>query len=92
MRYFVLILAAFLLLSSCGMPTRPNEYGRYPVELIVVDRVSKNFVARVTSRSTIIIEREYKRNVTIVAHELCHIVQWNTLGATFPTLYAKLWI
>ena len=81
-----------LLLTACGI-NQPDEIGRYPVTLVVVEHIQPgllgpaNVAARVTAPDRIVIKREYQRHVGLVAHELRHIVQWNEVGADYLVTY-----
>ena len=92
MKWLVVVGVALLLLGCGRMAERIPSTGRYQVDLVVVNRVPFGFGARVASPSRIEILREYKRDEVLVAHELCHIVQWNLHGHTFPVLYASHWL
>jgi len=88
-------LALTLALTiACGTVTI-SEDGRHPVTLTVVDSLTPATVgghsigARTVSMSEIVILPEYATFTPLVAHELCHTVQWRQLGAAgFLITYA----
>ena len=87
-------LLAVVLLVGCQLTTDPDLDGRYPVEMIVVGvgKVGGDRAARVTAPTTFIIEDRWATHVGLVAHELCHIVQWNEMGYTaFLLEYSRQW-
>jgi len=85
---------ALLLTTACGTITI-DEAGRHHVTLAVVTSISPATVAghdigaRVTGPRDIIVLPQWSTNAPLIAHELCHAVQWRTFGAGFPITYAK---
>ena len=88
---FVVILLA-LLLTACGI-NQPDALGRYPVTLVVVEHLEpgplgpSSVAARVTAPDRIVVEREWRHNGRVIAHELRHIVQWNETGSDYLIVY-----
>lgn len=93
-RYAPLII--IILLAACASIT-PNEVGRHPVELMVVDQLwcftVPDCFGQVVSANKIRMLRGYHTNTTLVAHELVHTVQWRELGRVgFLITYAKQFV
>ena len=88
-----LVLLCFLL-TSCVMTRAPDEFGRVPVEVRVVDRIwparttDGTTVAGRVMRPTLIVVLEGHASERLVAHELCHVLQWYRVGPAFPLVYA----
>lgn len=90
MKSYSLLLVALLLsviLSSCTINHPDVDTGYYPVE-ILIGWVPGTSDAWTAGRDTIVFTSESKIKRKLLAHELCHIVQWNTV-VDFPLRYAS---
>lgn len=83
-----IVLISFLAACVQQAALEPLDQ-RPPVELVVVEQLTPSWAhAQVSSPSRILILQGHENSVTLVAHELCHVVQWTNLGCRFPLEYA----
>jgi len=80
-----------MLLSACDVHSENLDIinHRPTVDLVVVDSLYPSWAdARVVSPSRILIRDTHQSDVTLVAHELCHVEQWQRIGGDYPLIYA----
>lgn len=59
------------------------------VNIRVVDSITpRGYHARVTGPNSMVLLRSHEHDEVLVAHELCHIKQWQRIGWDFPLVYA----
>ena len=84
-RPHLIIAALFALftLAACG----GFEERERVVTLVAKDVMPFNVGGMAVGPYEVWLAREHKRNVTLVAHELCHALQWQRHGADFLIMY-----
>jgi hypothetical protein len=89
MRKTIPLYLLLLLLSGCIQQAALGPLEERPrVDLIVVDSLTPSWAhAQVKSPDRILILEEHQTSVGLVAHELCHVVQWINLGGRFTIEY-----
>lgn len=97
--YRRLIPWLFVVLALVGCQyARFDEDGRVPVEIVVKTRLSHNPLfpggsswirAQTVRADRIEVLYEYRHDERLIAHELCHVVQWHVHKDGFRTLYTK---